>query len=140
MPGRRVPRSYVELHIEQGPVLEDEGVTIGVVTGVQGISWIELTIEGQSAHAGTTPMRLRHDPMVVAAGVIRAMREICPRTRRGPGVHRRSARCLPESDQRVPSNVVMTLDIRNTDEHLLQLAEMGVTEPGGFSPWAKDAS
>src|SRR6185503_9135622 len=59
-PGRP-PRAYVELHIEQGPVLEAEGRTIGVVTGVQGLSWTELTITGQSNHAGTTPMRLRHD-------------------------------------------------------------------------------
>ena len=55
---------FVELHIEQGPILEAEGVTIGVVEGVQGISWTEITITGQSAHAGTTPMRLRHDPGV----------------------------------------------------------------------------
>ena len=57
----RPPYAYVELHIEQGPVLEAEGVTIGAVTGVQGISWTELTITGQSNHAGTTPMSMRHD-------------------------------------------------------------------------------
>ena len=50
------PHAFVELHIEQGPVLEAEGITIGAVTGVQGISWQELTITGQSNHAGTTPM------------------------------------------------------------------------------------
>ena len=55
------PHAFVELHIEQGPVLEAEGVTIGAVTGVQGISWQELTITGQSNHAGTTPMAMRHD-------------------------------------------------------------------------------
>ena len=74
-PGRRrarppaAPHAFVELHIEQGPVLEDEGITIGAVTGVQGISWTELTITGQSAHAGTTPMRLRHDAGYVAAAI-----------------------------------------------------------------------
>ena len=61
-PAASAPHAYVELHIEQGPILEDEGVTIGVVEGVQGISWTELTITGRSAHAGTTPMRLRRDP------------------------------------------------------------------------------
>ena len=55
-PTATVPHAYVELHIEQGPILEDEGVTIGVVEGVQGISWTELTVAGRSAHAGTTPM------------------------------------------------------------------------------------
>jgi len=57
----RPPHAYVELHIEQGPVLEAEGVTIGAVTGVQGISWTELSIAGQSNHAGTTPMSMRRD-------------------------------------------------------------------------------
>jgi beta-ureidopropionase / N-carbamoyl-L-amino-acid hydrolase len=66
-PAAAFPHAFVELHIEQGPILEDEGVEIGVVEGVQGISWTEVTVTGQSAHAGTTPMRLRRDPGVVAA-------------------------------------------------------------------------
>ena len=86
------PHAYVELHIEQGPILEDEGITIGVVEGVQGISWTELTIVGRSAHAGTTPMRdaprrrLRR----------RRDRHVRPpagrRARRRPGRHRRALR------------------------------------------------
>ena len=75
-PVAAAPHAFVELHIEQGPVLEDEGVTIGVVTGVQGISWTELVITGQSAHAGTTPMRLRHDPGYVAAEINAGVRTI----------------------------------------------------------------
>src|SRR5438128_800483 len=63
------PHAYVELHIEQGPVLEDRGIDIGVVEGVQGISWQELVIVGQSNHAGTTPMALRHDAGYAAAAV-----------------------------------------------------------------------
>ncbi len=70
------PFAFVELHIEQGPVLEQEGVTIGAVTGVQGISWNELTIEGQSNHAGTTPMGMRRDAGHAAARVAVAAREI----------------------------------------------------------------
>ena len=66
-PAPAFPHCFVELHIEQGPILEDEGVEIGVVTGVQGISWTEVTITGQSAHAGTTPMRMRRDPGYAAA-------------------------------------------------------------------------
>ena len=61
------PHAFVELHIEQGPVLEDEDVTIGVVEGCPGHLWTELTLNGESCHAGTTPMRLRHDPGYVAA-------------------------------------------------------------------------
>ena len=60
-PGLYQPHAFVELHIEQGPVLDAEGLTIGAVQDLQGISWQELTITGQSNHAGTTPMRLRHD-------------------------------------------------------------------------------
>ena len=67
-PGR-VPHAYVELHIEQGPVLEADGVTIGAVTGVQGISWTEVAVEGRSGHAGTTPMHLRRDAGLVAMAI-----------------------------------------------------------------------
>ena len=56
------PKAFVELHIEQGPVLEAEGITIGAVDSVQGISWSELSITGVSNHAGTTPMNMRKDP------------------------------------------------------------------------------
>ncbi|HEX6418970.1 MAG TPA: hydantoinase/carbamoylase family amidase, partial [Acidimicrobiales bacterium] len=70
------PHAYVELHIEQGPVLEEHGVTIGAVTGVQGISWQELTLSGQANHAGTTPMRLRHDAGYAAAEVATFVRRL----------------------------------------------------------------
>jgi beta-ureidopropionase / N-carbamoyl-L-amino-acid hydrolase len=131
-PAAVFPSAFVELHIEQGPVLEAEGVTIGVVTGVQGISWMELTIEGQSAHAGTTPMALRHDPMVVAGGVIRAMREIAIELGGSQVCTVGRLDVFPNLTNVVPSKVVMTLDIRNTNEQLLQLAEMGVTSRAGI--------
>jgi N-carbamoyl-L-amino-acid hydrolase len=70
------PYAFVELHIEQGPLLEAEGFTIGAVDGVQGISWQELTITGQSNHAGTTPMSLRHDPAYVAGAITVFLREL----------------------------------------------------------------
>jgi beta-ureidopropionase / N-carbamoyl-L-amino-acid hydrolase len=75
-PAPKMPHAFVEVHIEQGPVLEDEGTTIGVVEGVQGISWTELIITGQSCHAGTTPMYLRHDPGLVAAEITVGVRQI----------------------------------------------------------------
>lgn len=61
---------YFELHIEQGPLLEREGALIGVVEGIQGTRWLEVVIEGQVAHAGTTPLADRRDAMAVAAAVI----------------------------------------------------------------------
>ncbi len=62
-----------ELHIEQGPILEDEGKMIGVVTGVQGMRWYEVTVTGQDAHTGATPMHLRRNALLGAARVINAI-------------------------------------------------------------------
>ncbi len=70
------PHAYVELHIEQGPVLDIEGVTIGAVENLQGISWQEVAITGQSNHAGTTPMRLRHDAGYCAAAIGHFLRQL----------------------------------------------------------------
>ncbi len=117
------PHAYFELHIEQGPVLEDEGITIGAVTGVQGISWTELTITGQSAHAGTTPMRLRRDPGYVAAAITAGVRAIA--NEMGGTQVATVGRCefTPNLVNVVPASVTMTVDLRNTDEWLLQQAE-----------------
>lgn len=122
-PVAAAPHACVELHIEQGPVLEDEGITIGAVTGVQGISWTELTINGQSAHAGTTPMRLRHDPGYVAAAITAGVRAIA--VEMGGTQVATVGRCEfhPNLVNVVPSTVTMTVDLRNTDESLLQQAE-----------------
>jgi N-carbamoyl-L-amino-acid hydrolase len=117
------PHAYVELHIEQGPVLEDEGTVIGAVTGVQGISWTELVLTGQSAHAGTTPMRLRHDAGYVAAEITAGVRSIARQM--GGAQVATVGRCELEPDlvNVVAGRVTMTVDLRNTDEHLLQQAE-----------------
>ncbi len=122
-PAPSAPHAYFELHIEQGPVLEDEGITIGAVTGVQGISWTEVTITGQSAHAGTTPMRLRKDPGYVAAAITAGVRAIA--IEMGGTQVATVGRCefSPNLVNVVPSSVTMTVDLRNTDEWLLQQAE-----------------
>lgn len=65
-----VPHSFIECHIEQGPILADAGVDIGIVAGVQSISWQRLTIRGEAAHAGTTPIASRYDAGPVAASVL----------------------------------------------------------------------
>ena len=122
-PAAAAPHAYVELHIEQGPVLEDEGLTIGVVTGVQGISWTELTITGQSAHAGTTPMRLRHDPGYVAAAITTGVRSIAQRMGGSQVATVGRIDVTPNLVNVVPAQIVMTVDLRNTDEALLQEAE-----------------
>jgi len=122
-PAAVAPHAFVELHVEQGPVLEDEAVTIGVVTGVQGISWTELTIAGQSAHAGTTPMRLRHDAGYVAAALATEVRDIA-REMGGAQVGTVGRLELaPNLVNVVASTATVTVDLRNTDEDLLRAAE-----------------
>ncbi|MCB0980934.1 MAG: Zn-dependent hydrolase [Acidimicrobiaceae bacterium] len=127
-PAAAAPHCYFELHIEQGPVLEDEGITIGAVTGVQGISWTEYTFTGQSAHAGTTPMRLRRDPGLVAAQVIAGVRALAGEF--GGAQVATVGRCefTPNLVNVVPSQVTLTVDVRNTDEAVLQVVEQRVTE------------
>jgi len=122
IPGRR-PHAYVELHIEQGPILEDEGITIGVVEGVQGISWTEVKLTGQSCHAGTTPMRLRRDPGVVASLVNVFVRELATRFGNSQVATCGVVTHVPNLVNVIPSEVTMTVDLRNTDENLLRRAE-----------------
>jgi len=117
------PHAYFELHIEQGPVLEDEDVTIGVVSGVQGISWTEVVLTGQSAHAGTTPMRLRHDPGVVAAAIVTALRTLTAEFGGSQVATVGRLEFTPNLVNVVPAQVTMTIDLRNTDEECLQEAE-----------------
>ncbi|HJL99489.1 MAG: Zn-dependent hydrolase [Acidimicrobiales bacterium] len=117
------PHAFVELHIEQGPVLDKEDIQIGVVEGVQGISWTELTLVGQSNHAGTTPMSLRRDPMRVAAEVVVAARSIASEIGGSQVATVGSLHLHPNLVNVVPASATMTVDLRNTDEALLQLAE-----------------
>lgn len=117
------PHAFVELHIEQGPLLEAEGFTIGAVDGVQGISWQELTITGQSNHAGTTPMRLRHDPSYVAAAIGVFLRQLAVDMGGDQVCTVGKIDLTPNLINVVPARAVMTVDVRNTDEGLLRLAE-----------------
>ena len=118
-----VPHAFVELHIEQGPVLDNEAVQIGVVEGVQGISWTEFKFIGQSNHAGTTPMSLRRDPMAVAAEVAVAARAIATDLGGTQVATVGSLTLHPNLVNVVPAHATMTVDLRNTDETLLRQAE-----------------
>jgi N-carbamoyl-L-amino-acid hydrolase len=121
-----VPHAFVELHIEQGPLLEVNQVRIGAVTGVQGISWQEVTIEGQSNHAGTTPMHLRKDPAFAAAKLTVFLRDLATRLAGNQVCTVGKIDVHPNLTNVVPSKVVMTLDVRNTDESILQSAEADI--------------
>jgi beta-ureidopropionase / N-carbamoyl-L-amino-acid hydrolase len=115
-------RAFLELHIEQGPRLEAEGTVIGAVTGVQGISWAEYTIEGTSNHAGTTPMAMRHDPGLVAAALAVLVRRLAGEIEGQVGTVGRLA-LEPGLVNVIPARAVMTVDLRNPDEARLQAAE-----------------
>lgn len=118
--------SFVELHIEQGPVLERQGRQIGVVEGVQGISWTEFTLEGTSNHAGTTPMSLRRDAGLVAARAAVFARELSLRLGSRQLATVGSLRLTPDLVNVVPNRAVFTVDLRNTEEVILCEAEAAV--------------
>jgi N-carbamoyl-L-amino-acid hydrolase len=122
------PHAFVELHIEQGPVLEIERSVIGAVTGVQGISWREVTIEGQSNHAGTTPMSMRHDPAYVASAIAVFLRDLAGRYGGNQVCTVGKMDLHPNLVNVVPARAVLTLDVRNTDEGLLRRAESEIAE------------
>lgn len=123
-----VPHAFVELHIEQGPILEAEGFTIGAVDGVQGISWQEVTIHGQSNHAGTTPMRLRHDPSFVAASITVFLRDLARRFGGDQVCTVGKIDLSPNLVNVVPARATLTLDVRNTNEETLRRAESEIDD------------
>ncbi|MEM9464007.1 MAG: M20 family metallo-hydrolase [Actinomycetota bacterium] len=122
LPGR-VPHAFVELHVEQGPVLEAEGLTIGAVTGVQGISWTEVTVTGQSNHAGTTPMALRKDPGVVAFRTAAFVRELATELGAPQVATVGRMELHPNLVNVVPASATFTIDLRHTDNDILIEAE-----------------
>ncbi|HTE36270.1 MAG TPA: Zn-dependent hydrolase [Reyranella sp.] len=125
-PGALKPHAFLELHIEQGPILDEEKVQIGVVESVQGISWIEYTVTGVSNHAGTTPMRLRRDAGYLAASVNLFARKLAWEMG-GHQVATVGALALrPNLINVVPNQAVFTVDLRNTDEAKLAEAEARV--------------
>lgn len=117
------PHAFVELHIEQGPILDEDGVLIGAVEDLQGISWQEISIIGQSNHAGTTPMRLRRDAGFAATAIAQEVRAIA-RDMGGAQVGTVGRIELhPNLINVIAARAKLTVDLRNTDEALLKRAE-----------------
>jgi N-carbamoyl-L-amino-acid hydrolase len=122
-PGFFKPHAYIELHIEQGPVLEREGVPIGAVENLQGISWQRVTIEGEANHAGTTPMSMRRDAGYAAARVVTFLRDRASNANT-PTVA--TVGCMsfePNAINVIPSRATFTVDLRDPDEQRLQAEE-----------------
>jgi N-carbamoyl-L-amino-acid hydrolase len=117
-PGDHPIGAYFETHIEQGPVLEDNGKTIGVVTGVLGVRWYDCVVTGMEAHAGPTPMALRKDALQVAA---KLMQEVVACAHRHPPHGRGTVgmvQVFPNSRNVIPGNVKFSIDLRNASEAL----------------------
>ncbi|EKT56840.1 M20 family metallo-hydrolase [Providencia rettgeri] len=115
--------SYFELHIEQGPILDKENINIGIVTGVQGISWTEYKIEGVSNHAGTTPMSMRHDAGLVAFKMGAFAREITQTLGDNQVATAGFISLKPNLINVIPNQATLTIDLRNTDNNQLKKAE-----------------
>jgi N-carbamoyl-L-amino-acid hydrolase len=153
--------AYLEAHIEQGPLLEAEGLSLAAVTGVQGMAWLEVTIDGEAAHAGTFPMESRRDALVTAADVVARVHEIGLAR---PGVGRATVGRLavePGSPNVVPSRASFTVELRHPEaaelDTMLDEARSAVeaaadargtrasvhlasrTDPVTFSPVVRDA-
>ena len=123
-PGDHPIGAYFETHIEQGPVLEDNDITIGVVTGVLGIRWFDCTVTGMEAHAGPTPMALRKDAMQVSA---RIMQEVVAAALRHTPHGRGTVgmvQVFPNSRNVIPGRVKFSIDLRNATDALVdQMAD-----------------
>ncbi len=117
------PHAFLELHIEQGPVLEDEGLVIAAVEGVTGLSWIEVTITGRSAHAGTTPMHLRQDAGYAAAEIAVFLRRLAQEMGGGQKATLGRIELAPNQVNVVAERAIATIDLRNTDAARLHEAE-----------------
>jgi N-carbamoyl-L-amino-acid hydrolase len=122
-PGWLVPHAYLELHIEQGPTLEDEGLVIAAVDGITGLAWIEVSITGRAAHAGTTPMQSRRDAAYVASETAVFVRHLA----QSMGGNQRGTvgriELYPNLVNVVAERAILTVDLRNTDEARLREAE-----------------
>jgi N-carbamoyl-L-amino-acid hydrolase len=129
---RPVPHAYIECHIEQGPILADAGVDVGVVQGVQSISWQRLTIRGEASHAGTTPIASRHDAGLAAASVVVEARRMCD-----SGDFGQLRATVGNFDigagqtNVIPRQATLTIDLRNPDDDHMTAAELHLAAYAG---------
>ncbi|WP_350013374.1 Zn-dependent hydrolase [Pseudomonas asiatica] len=126
-PGAIVPHEYLELHIEQGPILEAENTLIGVVENLQGISWQQVEVKGHANHAGTTPTHLRHDAGFVAGAIVAELRAMAVDS----GTTLATVGCMqfePNVINVIPRKATFTVDLRDPDETCLAYAESRLSQ------------
>ncbi|NNU92492.1 Zn-dependent hydrolase [Geobacillus sp. NFOSA3] len=107
-------KAYVELHIEQGRVLEQANLPVGIVTGIAGLVWAKFTVEGKAEHAGATPMPIRRDPLVAAAQMIQMIEQEAKKTGTTVGTVGQM-QVFPGGINVIPARVEFSLDLRDID-------------------------
>jgi len=119
--------AFFELHIEQGPILEGERKDIGVVTGVQGMRWYEITLSGQDSHAGTTPMHARRDALLSAARIVAQVNAIAQAHAPLAVATVGRLEVRPNSPNVIPGEAFFTVDCRHPEAQVLDSMEQMVT-------------
>jgi beta-ureidopropionase / N-carbamoyl-L-amino-acid hydrolase len=118
-----LPRPFsamFEAHIEQGPILENAGTQIGVVTGIQGAYWIDVTLDGVACHAGPTPMELRRDPWRAACPIIEGAFQLAAQHAPWGRATVGDIKVSPGSRNTVPERIVVSVDLRHPDSDVLE--------------------
>lgn len=121
-------KAFLELHIEQGPILEEKGIRIGVVEAIVGLNHLEVTVQGRAGHAGTTPMDYRSDALVVAAKLIATFPQIAKETGYGTVITTGRLQVFPNGANVIPDKVVFSVDIRSGKEKQISQARQQVDE------------
>lgn len=134
--GARKFKAYVELHIEQGPILEAESVDIGVVTGGQGLTWLQINLQGRSAHAGTTPMNRRKNAGLGAAQVVQLVHDVTLSYGSNAVGTVGRMELKPNSTNSVPGSAELAIDIRSPDAQILADMESRIRD--GAAAIARD--
>ncbi len=112
-------KGFIEVHIEQGPILEAEALQIGVVEGVQGIYWYDLTLHGTPVHAGPTPMNVRHDPFMVLPDIINELYQLIEQYGPDSRITFGDIKAEPGARNTVPEKITLAVDIRHPRQAIL---------------------
>lgn len=115
-------KAFLELHIEQGPILEEKNISIGVVDAIVGLTQLEVTIQGRAGHAGTTPMDKRADALVTAAQIISSFPKLAEEVGHGTVITTGQLEVFPNGSNVIPSKVIFSVDIRSGEEKKVQQA------------------
>ncbi|MFB5087426.1 Zn-dependent hydrolase [Psychrobacillus sp. PGGUH221] len=121
-------KAFLELHIEQGPILEEKNIPIGIVEAIVGLTQLEVTIQGQAGHAGTTPMERRSDALVTAAEIIAAFPQLAFEEGNGTVITTGQLHVFPNGSNVIPNKVIFSVDIRSAKEEHVHSAMQKVEQ------------